>query len=77
MLYQKIEILSKHTTREKLLCFFDLQRGDAREIIIPFNREALANYLCVDRSALSNELCKMRDEKLIRFKKNKFEILYY
>jgi len=75
MLNQKIDILSKRTTREKLLCFFDLQRGAAKKFTIPFNREELARYLCVDRSAMSNELCKMRDEGLINFQKNKFEIL--
>jgi len=75
MLNKKIEILSKRTTREKLLCFFDLQRGTAKKFTISFNREELAHYLCVDRSAMSNELCKMRDEGLIRFQKNKFEVL--
>lgn len=75
MLNQKIDILSKHTTREKLLCFFDIQRGSLKKFTIPFNREQLARYLCVDRSAMSNELCKMRNEGLIRFDKNRFELL--
>ncbi len=75
MLNQKIEILSKRTTREKLLCFFDTQRGIAKKFTIPYNREELARYLCVDRSAMSNELCKMRDDGLIRFNKNEFEIM--
>ena len=74
MLNQKIEILSKRTTREKLLCFFDAQRGAAKRFTIPFNREELAHYLCVDRSAMSNELCKMRDEGLIKFQRNNFEV---
>jgi CRP-like cAMP-binding protein len=72
---QKIEILSKRTTREKLIAFFDTQRGAAKKFTIPYNREELAGYLCVDRSAMSNELCKMRDEGLIRFQKNAFEML--
>ena len=75
MLNQKIEILSKRTTREKLLCFFDAHRGAAKRFTIPYNREELAHYLCVDRSAMSNELCKMRDEGLIDFQKNNFEIM--
>jgi len=74
-LNKKIEILSRRSTREKLLCFFDFQRGAARKFAIPFNREELAHYLCVDRSAMSNELCKMRDEGLISFERNRFEIL--
>lgn len=77
MLNQKIEILSKRTTREKLLMFFEIQRRTAhsKKFIIPFNREALSHYLCVDRSAMSRELCKMRDEGLIIFNKNEFEIV--
>ncbi len=75
MLNQKIEILSKRTTREKLLLFFDTQRGIAKKFTIPYNREEMANYLCVDRSAMSNELCKMRNEGLIRFNRNEFEII--
>jgi CRP-like cAMP-binding protein len=75
MLNQKIEVLSKRNTREKLLCFFDMQRGAAKKFTIPFNREELAQYLCVDRSAMSNELSKMRDEGLIRFNRSNFEIL--
>jgi len=76
VLNQKIELLSKRTTREKLLYFFELHRGAEREFSIPFNREEMARYLCVDRSALSSELCKMRDEGLIRFQKNTFWIMY-
>ena len=76
MLNRKIEILSKRTTREKLLAFFDTQINAAKKFTIPYNREELAQYICVDRSAMSKELCKMRDDRLIKFKKNKFEILY-
>ena len=75
MLSQKIEILSKRTTREKLMCYFDSQRGASKKFTIPFNREELAHYICVDRSAMSNELCKMRDEGLITFNRNHFELI--
>ena len=74
-LNQKIEILSKRTTREKLLAFFDIQRGMAKKFTIPYSREELANYLCVDRSAMSNELSKMRERGLIKFNRNNFELL--
>ena len=74
MLNQKIEVLSKRTIREKLLTFFDAQRGSAKKFSIPYNREELAHLICADRSATSNELCKMRDEGLIKFRKNEFEI---
>ena len=75
LLSRKNEILSKRTTREKLIAFFDTQRGAAKKFTIPYNREELAHYLCVDRSAMSNELCKMRDEGLIKFQKNMFEMV--
>ncbi|MDR0778506.1 MAG: Crp/Fnr family transcriptional regulator [Methanomassiliicoccaceae archaeon] len=74
-LAQKIDILSKRTTRDKLLCFFDMHRGAAKRFTIPFDREELAQYLCVDRSAMSNELCKMRSEGIIKFQRNTFELL--
>jgi CRP-like cAMP-binding protein len=75
MLNQKIEVLSHRSTREKLLCFFNLHRGAAKRFTIPFNREELAQYICVDRSAMSAELSRMRDEGLIKFDKNDFEML--
>ncbi|MCL1975361.1 MAG: Crp/Fnr family transcriptional regulator [Firmicutes bacterium] len=75
VLTQKIDILSKRTTREKLLSFLDYHRGAAKKFSIPYSREELAYYLCVDRSAMSNELCKMRDEGILKFSKNLFEIM--
>ncbi len=79
ILNQKMEILSKKTIREKLMAFFALQKNIANSNVftIPYNREQLSKYLYVDRSALSRELGKMRDEGLIRFKKNKFELIEY
>ena len=75
MLNQKIEILSKRTTRERLLLFFDFFRKGSKQFVIPFNREKLAAYLCVDRSAMSSELSKMQKEGLIRYHRNVFELL--
>ena len=42
------------------------------EFDVPFNRQQMADYLNLDRSALSKELCKMRDEGLLEFEKNRF-----
>lgn len=77
MLSQKIEIMAGRTIREKLLLYLNAQKGmaNSKMFTIPYNREELAHYLCVDRSAMSRELCKMRDEGLISFRKNVFEIL--
>ena len=75
-LNRKIEVLSKRSTREKILCFFDLYRNGNKKFTIPYNREEMADYLCVDRSAMSYELSKMRDDGMIRYRKNEFEITF-
>lgn len=69
--------MSKRTTREKLLSYLseESKKQNSSDISIPYNRQQLADFLSVDRSVMSNELCKMRDEGLIRFKKEKFELL--
>lgn len=76
-LVQKISVLSKRTTREKLISYLSEQasKQNSGSFTIPFNRQQLADFLSVDRSAMSNELCKMRDEGLLKFDKNKFKLL--
>lgn len=77
LLSQKIQHISKRTTREKLLSYFSEQaiKSGKREFDIPFNRQALADYICVDRSAMSNELCKLRDEGILTFDKNHISLV--
>lgn len=75
LLNQKIEIISKRTLREKILCYFSYQSRGSKAFYVPLNRESLANTLCADRSAVSNELSKMQKEGLIRYHKNYFEIV--
>jgi len=77
MLNQKIELISKRTTREKLMSYFTIQmdKSKSNRFITSFTRHELADFLCVDRSAMSRELSKMRDEGLLTFKGNQFEIL--
>lgn len=67
---------SPKTIRERLFSYFSQQVSaqGSNEIIIPFNRQQLADYLNLDRSALSKELGKMRDDGLIEFHKNTFVI---
>jgi len=78
MLTQKVEYLSKSTTREKLILYLSNQsrQNNSKHFIIPFSRNELSDFLCVDRSAMSREISRLRDEGLINFNKNKFEILY-
>lgn len=76
LLNQKIEHISKRTTQEKLLAYlFDQSKKlGSNEFEIPFNRQELADYLCVDRSAMSNELCKLQREGVLNFHLNHFKL---
>ncbi len=77
LLNRKLEYLSRRTTKEKLLFYlFDQSKANNnRKFKIPFNREQLANYLAVDRSAMSSELSKLRDAGVIKYHKNEFELI--
>jgi len=77
LLTQKIEHTSKRTTREKVLAYLSSQAraAESSRFSIPFNRQELADYLAVDRSGLSVELCKLREEGMLKFEKNKFELM--
>ena len=77
MLNSKLDIVSKKSTREKLIAYFEIQikQNGSLTFKIPFSREELADYICVNRSAMSRELSKMRDEKIIDFNKETFNIL--
>jgi len=76
LLNNKIDIIFQKTTREKLLAYFmtQIKKSGSKSFEIPFSRDELADYLCVNRSAMSRELGKMRDEGLLKFNKNKFEL---
>ena len=76
-LVQKIGHMSKRSTRAKLLSYLseEAKLQNSSHFTIPFTRQQLADFLCVDRSAMSNELCKMRDEGLLQFAKNQFILL--
>ena len=75
-LVQKLDYLSRRTTREKLISYLseEAKKQNSAYFTIPFNRQQLADYLSVDRSAMSNELCKMRDDGLLEFEKNLFKL---
>jgi CRP-like cAMP-binding protein len=75
-LLEKINTLTRPNMREKIMAYLSSEAVNARNksFDIPFNREELAGYLSVNRSALSIELGKMQDEGIIRFSKNHFEL---
>ena len=76
MLAQKIDSMAHRTTREKLTDYLSAQsqRAGSAHFSIPFNRQQLADYLGVDRSAMCTELGKMRDEGLLAFHKCAFDL---
>lgn len=73
---EKLTHMAQRTTRAKLLSYFsaEAQRRGGYVFDIPFSRQELADYLSVERSGLSMELCKLRDEGLLEFNKNHFTI---
>lgn len=74
---QKIEITSKRTTREKLMTYLLSQAKlhGSDSFTIPYDRQALADYLGVERSAMSTELGKLRREGVLECDKSWFKLL--
>lgn len=73
----RVQILSKKTIREKVITYLSqlAEREKSSEFILPLDRQDMANYLGVERSALSRELSKMKDEGLISYRRNYFKVL--
>ncbi len=76
-LMEKLEILSKRTLREKILTYLSLQaqKENSKYITIPMGRSQMADYLCVNRSALTRELSNIKADGLIDYHKNTFHLL--
>lgn len=76
ILTRKINSISQRTTKDKLLSYLSEQAllFHSNTFEIPFTRQQLADYLSVDRSAMSKELCKLRDCSILKFHKNKFTL---
>lgn len=76
MLTQKMHFITQKKTRGKLLSYLSAQkeRTGSNTFVIPFNRQELADFLSVERSAMTRELCRMRDEGLLEFRKNRFTL---
>ena len=77
ILNRKIEIISCRTTREKLMTYLlaEAKRRNCSEFEIPYDRQELADFLGVDRSAMSAEIARMRRDGLIESKKSRFRLL--
>ena len=75
-LMRKVEVVSKKSLREKILAYLSIQsqtQGSSR-FEVPLGRVEWAEYLCADRSALTRELAKMKEEGLIDYRKNWFSV---
>lgn len=77
MLNAKLDIAARRTTREKLLAYLrsEAKKQGGSRIVIPFDRQSLADYIGVERSAMSAELSRMRREGIIKNTKNEFVLL--
>lgn len=73
---RKLCHMSMRTTREKLMSYLteESRRQNSSCVKIPFNRQELADYLCVERSAMSKELHRMKRDGLVDFEGNVFSI---
>ena len=77
LLNQKIEITAHRSTREKLMAYllWQAKQADSASFTIPYDRQALADYLEVERSGLSAEIGRLRREGVIACQKNSFTLL--
>ena len=77
ILNDKITHVGKRTTREKLLSYLSAEsiRHSSLSFDIPFDRQQLADYLCIDRAAMSTEISKLQKEGFIKTHRNHFEVL--
>lgn len=72
----RIEILTNKTIRDKLLSYFKINNNN-RIIYLPFTLTDLADYLAVNRSAMSRELRNLKEEGFIEIKNKKIKLLYH
>ena len=72
---QKTQIINQKKIRDKLKLFFLYSKIEDNQIVLPFNRQQLADYLGVERSALSREMSNMQRDGLIKYHKNIIHIL--
>jgi len=76
-LTEKLGHVTQRTTRGKLLSYLSIcsRQKNSSSFYIPYSRQQLSDYLCVDRSALSHELSKLKAQGIISYHKNYFELL--
>lgn len=75
---QKILCISKRTTKEKILNYLHSEsiKHNSKEFYIPYDRQQLADYLCVERSAMAYEIGKLSKVGIIETRKNYFKLIF-
>lgn len=73
---EKITHMSRKTTREKLMSYLSAEslRQNSLEFDIPYDRQQLADFLCVERAAMSVELSKLQKQGILQYRKNHFRL---
>ena len=74
-LSERVDVLSRRTIREKLLCYFRHMAGKADSFVLPFSLSTLADYIATDRSAMMRELRKLKEEGILRSEGRRFTLL--
>ena len=76
-LSERIDVLSRRSIREKLLCYFRqlAQQAGSRTFTLPFSLSTLADYIATDRSAMMRELKRLREEGVVRSEGRRFTLL--
>ena len=76
-LSQRVDVLSRRSIREKLLCYFRQlsERAGSNTFTLPFSLSTLADYIATDRSAMMRELKRLREEGIVRSDGRQFTLL--
>jgi len=74
-LSERVELLSRRSIRERILYYFSMHAKPGEEFTLPCSLSSLADYLCVDRSAMTREIGRMREEGLIEGERRVYRIL--
>ena len=76
-LSQRVDVLSRRSIREKLLCYFRQlsKKAGSYTFVLPFSLSTLADYIATDRSAMMRELKRLREEGIVRSDGRQFTLL--
>lgn len=75
-LIEKVEIISQPSVRKKILAYLMrmAQAVGKQTFTVPLSRSEMAEYLCIDRSAMTRELSRMQEEGVLVFHKREFTL---